>query len=291
MTRVVDGTSGRRWRREPLVWFLLLAAAVFALHVMAGRVTGPRADTIEVTAARIDELKAGFERTWARAPSDDEVTALIEDHVRTVVLAREAVAMGLDRDDTMIRRHLRMRMEVLAGDMARVEPTEQELEAYLAAHPAAFAVEPRYSFTQVYLNPSRRGERLEADAARLVAVLNGPDAPREPAALGDGALLEPEQVDVTFNHVAGLFGKGFADELSTLAPGRWHGPIASGYGLHVVRIHEREAPRAPRLADVRDAVRREWTADRTQRGKHALYDGLRRHYTVVFDPEARHADR
>jgi hypothetical protein len=272
------------WRREPLVHFLVLSAAVFAAYRLrgAGEAAGAGGGrTIVVTGAEIAALEAAFSRTWLRAPNAEERERLIAEHVRTEVLAREATALGLDRDDSVIRRHLRMRMESLAEDVVRREPAESELHAFLAEHAGKFREEPRYSFRQVYLNPDRRGPAIEEDARRLLAELRGTDA--NPASSGDASLLAPEFTGAPRRDVAWTFGEDFAARLSALEPGTWQGPLASGYGLHLVLLRERTEGRMPALEEVREAVAREWSVAQVEAGKEELYARMRARYAVTIE--------
>ena len=160
--------------REPLVHFLLLGAALFLLDAWLRPLSASsQGSEIVVGEARIRSLAQNFRRTWQRPPTRPELDGLIQDFVREEVLYREALALGLDKDDTIVRRRLRQKMEFIADEAAALaKPTDQELAAYLAAHAEAFRVEPRATFTQVYLDPRRRAETLEADAKRLLDELN-----------------------------------------------------------------------------------------------------------------------
>jgi hypothetical protein len=282
-------TRLRRALREPLLHFLVLGAGLFLLFGVAGGGSGDRPpEEIVVTAGRIESLAEVFGRTWQRPPTKAELDGLVEGYVREEVLYREAVAMGLDRDDTVIRRRLSQKMEFLSEDIAaQVEPTDEELRAHLAENPNAFRVEPRFTFSHVYLNPDRRGDALRRDAERLLAELNAAGAGVDVEAPGDGFLLGHDFTAVRRGEVAGMFGEGFAAELSRLEPGVWRGPVASGYGVHLVLVRERIDGRVPPLEELREAVRREWADARRLAANEQLYRSLRQRYTVTVQaPEA-----
>lgn len=273
------------WSREPLVHFLLLGAALFAVYAQFGHDLGkPASNEIVVTAGRIRSLVQTFARQRNRAPSDEELAGLVREFVREEALAREATRLGLDRDDTVVRRRLAQKMEFLSrGDAAPVEPTDDELRAYLAAHPERFRLDSRFWFRQVLLDRSRRGDRVEADAARFLAALNGPGSPQDLHALGDGLLLGDRFDDVSRRAVEAQFGKPFADRLESLPLGRFEGPIESGYGLHLVRVERRTPGRLPALAEVRDAVVREWSGARERTDREARMRALLSHYEVTIE--------
>ncbi len=178
----------RRLLREPLLHFLLLGAAIFAVYSWLAGGEGRAPDEIVVSAGRIEHLAALFARTWQRPPTREELEALVDEFVLEEAVYREGAAIGLDRDDTIIRRRIRQKLDFVAGDLAwRIEPSEDELIAYLSAHPDDFRLEPRLTFRHVYLNPEERGAAIEADARTLLLTLNG-DGTLDASAMGDRTL-------------------------------------------------------------------------------------------------------
>jgi PPIC-type PPIASE domain len=270
--------------REPLVHFLLLGVAIFVIYGLVSDGSGSKPGYIVVTQGKIEHLRASFTRVWQRPPSPDELDGLIQDYVREEVLAREAVALGLDRDDTVIRRRLRQKMEFIANDLAaQAEPSDEELREYLAQHPDLFRTEPRLTFRQVYLNPQRRGDAVQRDAARLLAELNRAGAQADFAAMGDSTLLSPELVDVRASEVGGMFGERFARQVSQLPPGRWQGPVLSSYGVHLVFLEARTDGRLPELQEIRQAVAREWANAHRLEANERFYQELLRRYAVTIE--------
>ena len=268
--------------REPLVHFLLLGAALFALDAGLRPAAAPVASTeIVVSEARIASLAQNFRRTWQRPPTKEELDGLVESFVKEEVLVREALALGLDRDDAIIRRRLQQKMEFVSEEAAAsVQPTDEDLARYLAANADAFRVEARVSFTQVYLDPRRRAATLAADAKRLLEALNGARPP-DHAQLGDRLLLlEPGYGNAPQAEVARLFGADFAEALVKQPVGQWTGPIASGYGAHLVRVDALVPGGTPKLDEVRPLVEREWANARRQELGKAFYDRLRAKYTI-----------
>jgi parvulin-like peptidyl-prolyl isomerase len=268
--------------REPLVQFLLLGAVLFVLDAWLRPAAAPVASTeIVVSETRIDNLAQNFRRTWQRPPTKQELDGLIESFVKEEVMVREALALGLDRDDAIIRRRLQQKMEFVSEEAAAsVQPTDEDLAKYLAANADAFRVEGRVSFTQIYLDPRRRAATLAADAKRLLDALNSARSP-DPAQLGDRLLL----LDSTYENapqaeVARLFGADFAEALVKQPVGQWIGPIASGYGAHLVRVDALVPGGTPKLDEVRPLVEREWANARRQELSKAFYDRLRANYTI-----------
>ena len=271
--------------REPLVHFLLLGAGLFIAYGLMskpGSSDGP--GKIIVTQGQIDHLVDGFTKAWQRPPTSEELAGLIEDRVREEVYCREAMAMGLDKDDTIIRRRLRLKLEFISDDIAAMaEPTEAALNAYLQEHPDKFRIPPQFTFSQVYLNPEKHGENLTHDTAQLLAQLNQAGGQADISALGDAFLLELQFAAVSDREVAKQFGEKFAAQLSGLAPGKWQGPVESGYGVHLVLIRERKEGRLPALAEVRAAVRHEWGNAQRLKANDKFYQDLLKRYTVTIE--------
>ena len=260
----------------------MLGAGLFLLYGLIGGPAEQRPNRIVVSAAKVENLAELFERTWRRPPTQAELDGLIEDHVKEEILYREALALGLERDDIVIRRRLRQKMEFVGEDVAPpAEPTEEELQAFLDEHAERFREPARLSFAQVYLSPDRRGEDAWADAERLLVALDAGTS--DPAAAGDPFLLEQDYRDLATPDVERLFGEAFAARVAELPVGRWSGPVESGYGLHLVLVRERTPARLPDLAEVRDAVANEWRAARREEANRAFYDGLRANYEVTVE--------
>jgi hypothetical protein len=277
----------KKFLREPLFHFLLLGAALFGVWFWRRDAAGSDAGRIVVTRARIEQLATGFARTWQRPPTQQELTGLVQDFVREEVCVREAQKMGLDRDDTIIRRRLRQKFEFLTEDaLEAAAPTDADLTAWMKAQPDSFCVEPRVAFRQVMFDPARRGASVEADARKALARLNSGGPAVDFAALGDSRML-PSVVELSRqSEVERIFGEKFAVRVPSLAPGAWAGPIESAYGLHLVKVTERVEGRTPALAEVREAVAREWeTAQRKERSE-ALFRKLVGRYKVVVEPPA-----
>jgi hypothetical protein len=274
------GRASVRLLREPLVHFLVLGAALFALYAWRGG-SEPSA-RIVIGAGQLEHLAAGFARTWLRAPTPEELQGLLRDHVREELATREALALGLDRDDTIVRRRLRQKLEFLTEDLVGLaEPSEAELAEYLRAHLEAYELEPRFTFEQVFLSPERRGEALDADAQRLLAELRATPELED----GDPTLLPAGLELAGTSEIDRIFGGDFARALGALAPGDWDGPLRSAFGLHLVRIAAREAGRLPELDEVREAVSRDWFAERKRAALDAFYADLLGRYEVVIEPE------
>jgi PPIC-type PPIASE domain len=268
--------------REPLLHFVVLGAALFGLFALTGREKADEPPRIIVSTAHIANLQDGFARTWQRPPTEQETRGLIEDHIHDEVYYREGRALGLDRDDIVIRRRLRQKMEFIAEDMAAAEPGDRELQEFLASHPDKFRSEDRLTFRQVFLS-TRRAQALQDDAKRVAAALAQDDGAVETTGLGDAFLLGQEFRGMSQSEVTRAFGERFAERLIGLEQGRWAGPFPSEYGLHVVFLEERAPGVLPQLDAVRSAVRREVMNARRIESEERLYRALRQRYEVLVE--------
>ena len=281
-----------RFLREPLLHFLLLGAVIFGAFKFIYRET-IEAGKILITQGRIESLEVAFSRTWRRPPTASELEGLVRDYLREEVFAREAVALGLDKDDTIIRRRLRQKLEFVSEDVAaHAEPTDEQLRAYLKEHADAFRGDRRFAFRQVYLNPQQRGANLDRDAVQMLAQLRRSGSKADIATLGDSRMLENEFKALPARELGKQFGEKFAATLGEMAVGQWQGPIESGFGVHLVLMTERTDGSMPALEDVRAAVRREWINARRLEANEKFYRTLLQRYTVTIErPEvAKHSD-
>ncbi|MEY2920246.1 MAG: hypothetical protein RL261_1551 [Pseudomonadota bacterium] len=264
----------RRILREPLLHFLLLGLALFAYY---GRVApdddGKR--RIVVTQADVDLLATQFQATWNRPPVPQELNGLVETYVRDEILFREGVALGLDRDDAVIKRRVRQKLDVMFEESVAQQPaTDADLQAYLDANPAAFRKPALVSFDQIYFGS-------DADAPqRLEQARTALGRGADPASLGQSTLLPSHQDAMPLDLVARDFGDAFAGQLEKAPVGEWAGPVTSGFGIHLVRVGAIEQAHAPALADVRDAVAREWESERRKQAHETALARLRSEYKV-----------
>ena len=234
--------SAAGWLREPLLHFLVIGTGLFLLYqlVRGGDETAPR--EIVISESRIEALAENFGRTWTRPPTPQELRGLVDDYVKEEVFYREAIAMGLDRDDTVIRRRLRQKMEFVSEDAAAsAEPTEAAAAAVPAAHPEKFVEPARVTFQQVFVNAEKRGDAARRDAERILAELQAGRGPANPSEAGDPTLLPAGLEDASPQEISGSFGDEFRQ-----AAGGCAGRSMGGTHLFVIRSASRAGQRAER---------------------------------------------
>ena len=270
--------------REPLVHFLVLGAGVFGLFALIGDQREFEPDEIVVGAGQIERLSQAWRKTRMRPPTQRELEGLIKDHIQEEIYYREAMALGLDQDNAVIRRHLRQKMEFLSEDIAaRVDHEDSDLQAFLGANPDKFREDARISFRHIYFSRDARGDMTESDARQVLATLDGSETDEEAASRGDSLPLPIAMELYPQRDIASQFGREFAASLTQLETGRWLGPVVSGFGLHLVFIEERVEAQIPSLEVVRDAVIREWREVQRQDVNKAFFAELRSRYSVVIE--------
>jgi hypothetical protein len=274
--------------KEPLFHFVIVGAILFAAQAWwnrGGEAVTEAVDVVAITEGDVRWLVETWRRQWLREPEPAEVKGMIADLVEEEILAREAIEMGLEQDDTVVRRRLAQKLSFLVEDTSRlVEPTEDELRAFHAAHADRFQTGATVSFTQAFFNPSARSD-AEADARATLVALDGNDAAA--ANLGDRLLVEGDFRDLDRVAIASIFGPEFADAVLALAPGSWSGPIASGYGQHLVFVSATSPAKAQPFDEVRDTVAAEWWREKEGAARRDYMALLRAKYPVEMDRAVR----
>jgi hypothetical protein len=272
--------------RDPLLHFFLIAAGIFGLYsVFDDSPPVAPANQLVITEDDAHRLISSFEATWRRQPTVEELDFMIGQQVREEVYVREALALGLDNNDAVIRQRLQMKMEFLTESGAEaIAPDDAALQAHLEAYPERFIQSALLAFEQILLADGIGGEEV----AFLEARLNTGSAPGGAARatlLPSGFRLSPRQV------VDSTFGTGFFDALAQLPVGPWTGPVESSLGTHLVRVTERREEQLPYLSEIRDRVERDWRAAVTKRLRQERFDALLSRYEVIRPDPAQVLER
>jgi len=272
--------------RDPLLHFLILGSLLFVVYTALN----PPAETmagnlIRVTQGDIDRLRQIFEKQRQYPPTAEELQGLIQAHLKEEVLYREALAMGLDKDDAIVRRRMAQKLEFLITDVTvPSEVDDAVLMEFYEKNAADYMRAARLSFRHIYFNPDRHGERLldEANVAlqNLQTTGAGLQAPDD---MGDRSMLETRFQQKSTLEISRVFGSEFSDSIATLTPGSWQGPIRSGYGLHLVFVNEREAGGRHAFAEVRERVKNDYLFELRQSRNEEVLDKLKSRYEIVVD--------
>lgn len=265
---------------SPQVHFFAIGGLIFAAYALLDDRPDPNPDVIALSEEQALLLADRFESRWNRRPTVEEMDQMMQSWAVEEASVREALALGLDQNDAVIRQRLNVKMRFLAElQAATLIPDRAELQAYLDQNPARFETPPRLAFRQIF-TPSASDERIVQIAASLNAGAN-------PVDLGEASLLPRTVPASSAPAIDAIFGSGFSAALQALPDGEWAGPVNSSYGPHLVMITERSTGGLPPLDQIRDRVEAEWRATKAQEIREAFGQDLRDRYQVVLPPAAQ----
>jgi peptidyl-prolyl cis-trans isomerase C len=276
----------KRWLREPLLHFLLIGLMLFvgyrALNPAAVEQENP--GRIELTNDDLRQLEVGWIAQWRRPPTPEEMRRLVDSKVREEILYREALALGLNQGDAIVKRRMVQKMEFLAEDVANLrQPSRQELEVWFEQNAPRFTVAGRASFRHLYFSFDKRGERArEAAEGAFEKLVGQPADSPQAATLADPFMFQDYYGDRSPEQVANVFGARFARSLFQLAPGSWQGPIESGFGWHLVWVDSMTPARVPAFEEVELEVKAEWVAEQRVVVKRKAFEAMKARYQVVL---------
>lgn len=277
-------SSVKRWVREPLLQFLVAGALLFAayrmLHPEAYRPTDD--NRIEVTADDLRQLEIAWTAQWRRPPSPDEMRGLVDARVREEILYREALALGLEQGDAIVKRRLAQKMEFLASDASAVpDPSAAELRAWYASYGHHFADSGRRSFRHIYFSTDLRGSQAREDAARAFTQLAGKAAESTfVTKIGDSFMFQDQYADREPQQIASIFGSAFAAVVDKMQPGSWQGPVESGLGWHLVLVTSVTPGRVPSYDEVEPQIKAAWLDEQRAAARQRAFDAMKAHYEV-----------
>ena len=281
--------------REPLVQFLLIGAVLFGLYSLtqSGRQATGAPKEIRLSLDDIAQLTQLYQSQWRRPPTSQELERMVENKVQQEILYREALAMGLDKDDEIVKRRMAQKMQFLAEDVAAArEPTTAELRSWFEKNSAQFAQPPRLSFRHVYFSPDQRGARARDDAELALAKLAGQPVDAKIArSLADPFMFQDYYRDRAPDYLAKEFGPPFALAVAKLAPGSWQGPIESGFGWHLVFVDTAIPGRVPDFEEIEPDVRTAWLGEHKALAWEKSYMGMRANYTLLLPAPAGGASK
>jgi hypothetical protein len=266
--------------KEPLFHFLVVGVMIFVLFSVVNKEESDVSENrIVITTAEIERLSDNWSKRWRRPPTEIELKGLVDSYIKEEVYYREALALGLDQNDTILRRRLMQKMEFLSNDLAELDaPDESALNKYFLDNQDKYKLPAQASFTHVYFSLDKRGAKAVEDAKSVLSELNALRAPER----GDSFMLQYDFTQETPFEVERLFGRVFAEELFELETNTWLGPVESSYGLHLVRISEKIDARMPELASVVDKVRTDWMFEHRQKMNREIYERFKERYEIVI---------
>lgn len=268
----------RQWLREPLVHFI---AAGFVLFVVSElRPPSEEVSRIVITPQREARLANRFAMQFGAPPDPATLAQLVDRDVEEEMLFRRGVALGLDRDDEIVRRRIVQKMEFLLNDVnAPAEPSEAELLAFFDSHAERYATPDRATFSHVFFS-AEKGESAARQRAgdALNRIVQGASV----VTLGDPFPDLYHFSAYDSGQVERLFGRNeFASAVFAAPTARWMGPYRSSYGWHLLYVETRRPATQPVLAEVRDRVRTDFLLDAQARTNDDAFSRLASEYTVV----------
>jgi hypothetical protein len=272
-----------RLLREPLVHFLALAAVIFVAYGLLNHHGLSTKERIEVDSMRVEHLAGLFAKSWQRPPTAEELKGLVDDYVTGEIYYRQAKAMGLDVDDTVVRQRLRMKMELLNdADVDSLTPGDEDLAKYLETHPDEFMIDAEVTFDQVFLDKEKRGDNLLSAAQEILVKLRAGTI-TDFSTVGDQTLLPSSMSSAPLRSISRQFGDDFSKSLADFPVGTWSGPVTSSFGLHLVKVNSIAAAQVPTLAEVRNDVLREWKADKRKEIQRQRMAEYAKQYDIVIN--------
>jgi len=272
--------------REPLLQFLFLGGLIYLAYAYVTPETeDDRSQSLIVNAAKVQWMQESWQKRWNRLPTKKELDGLIEQYVKESILYNEAVKMGLDKDDTLIRRQLAKKVEFLAKDLVvYIPPNDEELQSYFKAHKDNYKGERLYSFTQIFFDPDKRGNATLEDAKKSKEQLvQSNSILQDTSKFGDVFMTDSYFEANTPLDIRKNFGSGFMQTVIALEPGKWQGPILSGFGVHLVYLKEIISPAEPEFEKVKDDVLQDWTQFKQEQINQEFYRKLKDNYVIIVE--------
>lgn len=278
-----------RWLGEPLVHFLMIGMTLFVFYGVINPKPehGVPSNRIELTADDLRQLSVAWVAQGRSLPTPEQMQSLVEATIREEVLYREALALGFDKGDTIVKRRLAQKMEFLAEDLSALpEPTSADLKTWFEKNANRFALPPRASFRHLYFSPDKRGAQARTDAVQALAKLVGAPADAPAAAeLADRFIFQEYYGDRSPEQVTKEFGPQFTQALFELKSGAWQGPIVSGYGWHLLWIDQITPGRVPAFEEIEPAVKSEWIDEQRSTSKRKSFEVMKARYQIVLPPK------
>ncbi|WP_306914371.1 peptidylprolyl isomerase [Rhizobium mesoamericanum] len=287
--KVLSDLPEKKWQRllsEPLLHFIVVGVVLFGAYRLLTPAPEGAADQQKINLTKDDVRQLAV--TWLAqgrpAPTPDEMRSLMDQKVTEEILFREAVSLGLDRDDEIIKRRLAQKMDFLAADLAKLdEPDNAKLKEWYSKHSDRFALAPHLSFRHLYFSFDKHGDATRDAAVAAIPTISGkPAGSPEVASIADPFMFRNYYGDATPEQMAKEFGPDFAQALFTLKPGSWQGPVQSGYGWHLIWVDSIESGRVPAFEEVAPAVKSAWLDERYEEVKSNALKEMRSRYIVTL---------
>lgn len=272
--------------KEPLLQFVLIGVLIFGLTGVFNTSEDQGQTSIHLSSAEIERLSLLWQRQKLRPATEAELQGIIDAHIREEIFYREALAMGLDKDDTIVRRRMAQKYKFVTESLLKIkDPDEETLTLFYQENAERYRKPDRMSFTHVYFNSTHRGAvEAESNAKQALQTLNSskPVSAEAFSAIGDTLSLDATYQNVTASDVGRVFGRPFSNSLQQLPAGTWQGPVKSGFGIHLVKIDERIEGQQPLISEVRDKLLRDYRQKMRKETDEALFERIKKRYQITI---------
>lgn len=271
--------------KEPFLHFLLLGLIIFVVNAIVNRTeSNSDSEQIIIDDQDINRLIAQYKQVWNEEPQKSTIQKLMDQYVESEIMYREALAMNLDHNDEIIKRRLKQKYEFLVSDLITSRaPTDSELNAYYEDNKEQFKAESSYSFSQFYFSPDLRIKPL-SDAKKFLQDVSAQNA--KPVDIT--VKTDPLHVKTTFENASASkirsdFGLDFQTQLQGDQSLGWRGPLSSGFGIHVVYVHQINQSTFKDFHEHKDQIRQAFEAAQIRKYNQDLLNQVRSNYSVSYD--------
>lgn len=279
--------NNRTLFKEPLIYFFLLGAVIFGIHAFLRASSNEQSDRyqVQITSSDVDWLRNRWNKLMSREPTPQELQGLIDSMIREEILYREAVAMGLDEKDTVVRRRLAQKMEFLFKDLADMaQPTDDQLTDYFTENQDRYRIPANITFTHIFFSTDKRSQNTQLDAqAILEKIQQDKTTPQQALSFGDPFMQGLAFTGQSTDQIARIFGKKFSENIETLKTGKWQGPIESSYGWHLLYIDQLIPAGIPEFEQVRSKVEIDYASQNRDIINRQTYKDISSRYTVLVE--------
>ena len=266
--------------KEPFIHFMAMGLLLFLLYSLVNESSESREDIV-IDINDIESYTAKWEMQWKRPPTQEELANLVVQNIKQEVFYQEALKLNLDHNDEIIKRRLSQKMEFLSNDLATLaEPSGEELEVYFNENSEKYLSPYRYSLYQIVFSYDRHENPDET----IVKVLEKANTATIEAmeSEGDNLPFPFHYKNVDSRELSRELGSVFTDNLKSLELNNWIGPVASGFGKHLVYITDMEKPRLPDLSSVKEEVLRDFQYEKQKEMNDLIFENLKTKYKINF---------
>jgi hypothetical protein len=273
--------------KNPLFHFITGGILLYLLYAFFSNYLNREEKLVLITSSEIIWMEDSWQKRWNRPPTPDERIGLIDQLVKEKVLYKTAVEIGLDKDDMVIRRRMVQKIEFLGADLIQPPlPSESDLIGYFDKRREEYALPETVTMTHIYFDPDKREDKTLEDANEALQKLGSIESlDGDLSGYGDPFMLQSYYPNKSETEIRKLFGSGFAESIFQLEPGKWHGPVLSGYGTHLVFVHEHVVNELPAFEMVREKVKEDWIADIKKELEDSYIEGLLDRYEIIVENE------